>query len=174
MKYKWHDIIFVQKITFSYWIAFQKTLFFPNYFFPLVHSIPVLEKFLSNYPLHPLFFWATLLIFWICLNEVFIHSVFWSILGISKAGIFLACFWTLIFNHIIIGIGDVWDLTIQSPSACQTCCCFPYHLALIFYKTGDLSTNIVLNVVFLHIYLEYLLPQVLCTFHGHLFRWLYL
>lgn len=123
-------LVFI-KLYFKIMFFFSWITFFP------VHSIPVSEQlvisYLGNSPFSPQFL-ATLLIFWTYPNEVFIHSHFRPILGISRAGISIACLWTLIFNHIIIGLGDGWDLTVQSPSACQSCGCFLHHLAMIFTK----------------------------------------
>lgn len=38
-----------------------------------------------------------------------------------------------------------------------------------FYKAGDLSTNIILNAIFLHIHQEYLQSGALCAFHSYFF-----
>lgn len=91
-----------------------------------VHSIAVSAKFLISYlgknPSSP--FFGPL---------VNLDLSQWSI----YLQYFLACtwyfkswhlphlFWTLIFNHVITGTGDGWDLTVHSLSVCQACCCFP-------------------------------------------------
>lgn len=124
-------LLLVIKLYFKIIFFFSWITFFPIYL--ILVSEKLLISYLGNSPFSPHFL-ATLLIFWLSPNEVFIHSLFWPILGISRADISFACLWTLIFNHLITGIGDGWDLTVHVPSACQSCSCFLYLLALSFTK----------------------------------------
>lgn len=130
------------------WITF--------FFFSPVHSIPVSEKFLISYlgrsRVWPSHFLASLLIFWICFDEVLIHSLFWSTFSISRAVISLAYFWTLEFNHKIIGIGDEWDLTAHSSLSIflPNLLLFSLSFGIDFYKTGDLSTHSFKCHIFTH------------------------